>query len=240
MRGNIVLYNLITDISTTEYNNHSNDAILEVFLEPLQSNKDPITDSQVYKEKLALLAVNSQTDDLVSKRIISRLIHTREKNEVITPELLLRLHQSAIQKTTREKILTTTESLYELIETDILFKELNPTILKTKLTTAWIDSRELDFLDWYVVNKYNTSFYIKNIITAYTKDDFEDKRDYKYKLLKLRGHDYRELRIFLVAVHKKTHEITYFIYDPDTLYYNHQITKLLRDNFLFSLRDDIV
>ena len=237
MNGDVLIYNTIIEVSWEEYNKNFNNEILTIFK---NSYHDDIT-VDIFKQKVALSVIESGIDNKLTDTVLGWLEDLKNWEKNITNKLLQQLddiHHSNTNVTWRH-ILNTTQSLWNVMDDRKLLHYFSPEKISDELLNLGVDKRDLAFQNWRLVNQGNIDVYLREIITSYPPEDIIYPKLDQYKLFSLRLKDYRERRIFIVALHKKTQKITYQLQDPDEENYTEQLIALSRENFLFSIRNDI-
>ena len=175
----------------------------------------------------------------ITDKILARLIAIRDGGKSLPQELIPILEQAYENNATWNHIKNSVKELSLLFDENTLFQSINPQTITQELMKIGINKKDASYYqEWWHVTKESVKLYVNNILTAYTLSDV-GKEDHKYKLFDRNPTGIIEPTIFFVVVNKKSNTISYQYYDPDDRYYEQNIKKVLENNFLFSIRDDV-
>lgn len=233
-----LIYNTIVDIWGKEHNKIYNQNILDIFLEPFNNDNKKNYDWNFYKEQLALSSLRTTVDDNISDKLVEWLCDLRDNNKHISSNLIVWLGSAYYANHNWNNIINSTRDLSLLFNEEELFKNINPNIIKKELKNKWIN--HVSYLtEGWIVHKNNVNIYVKEVLIPYTINDLDMGKEHKYKIFDISKNWTIEPRIFLITVNKKSRNISYHSYDPDDKEYESTIKQLLRNNFIFSIRNDV-
>lgn len=143
MNGDVLIYNIIVEISKEEYNKKINNDILTILK---NSCRDDIS-FDVFKQKVALSVIEPGVDNNLTDKILGWLEDIKTSEKYISTELLKELENIYHCNTnvTWREILNTTQSLWHIMDDKSLLQYFNPEKISDELLKFGVDKQELAF-----------------------------------------------------------------------------------------------